>query len=234
MAGREAGESGVGTSFAFPEIAAALRAHQLEILGGFHPTPADGLPAGTQTLLLVGPAEPGFWAHVRTQPEWDGGADPLDRWSRRVIGRIACDLGAKALFPFGGPPWHPFYRWALRCGTAWESPVRLMVHQTQGLMVSFRGALALKPRIPLPSATALRPCDACAEKPCLTACPAGALGAAGYDVPACHAHLDHGGDRCLSGGCLVRRACPVSQGYARLPEQSAYHMSRFHRADPTA
>jgi epoxyqueuosine reductase QueG len=95
-------------------------------------------------------------------------------------------------------------------------------------MVSFRGALALKERMALPAATA-RPCDECA-KPCLTACPAGALTGAGYDVPACHAFLDtaDGGD-CMNGGCLVRRACPVSQSYARIPEQSAYHMGQFHR-----
>ena len=76
--------------------------------------------------------------------------DPVDRWSRRVIGRLACDLGAKALFPFGGPPYHPFYQWALRTGRAWESPVRLLVHDTQGLMVSFRGALALREAMAVP------------------------------------------------------------------------------------
>jgi hypothetical protein len=178
---------------------------------------------------MLGPRQPGFWPHLTAQPEWqDGQADPVDRWSRRVIGRIACDLGAKALFPFGGPPYHPFYQWALRTGRVWDSPVRLLVGTDQGLMISFRGALALKEVVDIPAPVA-RPCDDCA-KPCLHACPAGALGAAGYDVPACHAHLDRGGAACLTGGCLVRRACPVSQAYARLEEQSAYHMSRFHRA----
>lgn len=206
-------------------------AHRLTVLGGFHPTEADGTPPGTGTLLLLGPAEPGFWPHLTAQPEWlDGGADPVDRWSRRVIGRIACDLGAKALFPFGGPPYHPFYRWALRSGRVWDSPVRLLVSADQGLMVSFRGALALKERLDIP-APAAKPCDTCA-KPCLSACPAGVLGAEGYDVPGCHAFLDtDAGAECLSAGCQVRRACPVSQGYARLPEQSAYHMGRFHRVD---
>lgn len=208
-------------------IAARLAPHRLEILGGFVTTADEpGLPAGTRTLLLIGPAEPGFWAHLRAQPEW-GEADPVDRWSRRVIGQLACDLGAKALFPFGGPPWHPFHAWALRTGRVWDSPVKLLVHAGQGLMVSFRGALALKQALDLP-APAVKPCEACA-RPCLTACPAGALTGAGYDVPACHAFLDRPeGADCLTGGCLVRRACPVSARYARLPEQSAYHMSRFH------
>ena len=39
-----------------------------------------------------------------------------------------------------------------------------------------------------------------------------------------------GGDRdCMKAGCLVRRACPVTQAYARMPEQSAYHMRQFHK-----
>jgi epoxyqueuosine reductase len=200
----------------------------LTILGGFQVQGDPTLPKGTRTLILLGPREPGFWVHLTSQPEWDGAPDPVDRWSRRVIGGMACDLGGKALFPFGGPPWHPFQSWAVRSGRAWESPVRLLVHDTQGLMVSFRGALALKETIDLPPAPA-RPCDTCAA-PCLTACPVGALTGAGYDIPACHGFLDRAeGTDCMTGGCLVRRTCPLSQAYARMPEQSAYHMRQFHR-----
>ena len=208
------------------EIAAALAPHWLEVLGGFVVAEGEvGFPRGTRSLVLVGPQEPGFWAHIQATPEW-GGADPIDRWSRRVIGTVACDLGAKALFPFGGPPYQPFYQWALRTGRVWDSPVRLLVHDTQGLMVSFRGALALREVVEVP--VGVRPCDAC-PKPCLSACPAGALTGAGYDVPRCHAHLDGAGGECLNGGCLVRRACPAGEGYARIRDQSAYHMRQFHR-----
>ncbi|VDC29468.1 ferredoxin [Pseudogemmobacter humi] len=210
-------------------LAARLAPHCLEVLGGFNPDPGEaGFPRGTRTLVLIGPAEPGYWPHLTAQPEWDGAPDPVDRWSRRVLGRLACDLGAKALFPFGGPPFYPFYPWALRSGRAWDSPVRLLVHESQGLMVSFRGALALKQHLTIPRG--VKPCASCADAPCLTACPAGALGADGYDVPACHLYLDTpAGQPCLSRGCVTRRACPVSAGYARMEEQSAYHMRQFHR-----
>ncbi len=210
-------------------IEARLAPHRLAVTGGFAATEADDLPKGTATLLLIGPAEPGFWAHLTAQPEWlDGRPDPVDRWSRRVIGRVACDLRAKALFPFGGPPWRPFYSWALRSGQAWESPVRLLVHERAGLWTSYRGALALKQAVDLPPAT--RPCDSCGSRPCLTACPAGALTGAGYDVPRCHEFLDTAaGADCRHGGCIVRRACPVSQSYGRVAKQSAYHMSQFHK-----
>jgi epoxyqueuosine reductase len=209
------------------EIAAIARMHRLDILGGFHAQADPALPRGTRTVLMLGPGA-GFWPHLTSQPEWDSHPDPIDRWSRRVIGQIACDLGAKALFPFGGPPYHPFYQWALRTGRTHESPVRLLVHDAQGLMVSFRGALALKQHLDLP-APPPPPCDTCAGKPCLTVCPPRALTGAGYDVPACHAFLDTPpGQDCLSQGCAVRRACPVSQRYDRMPEQSAWHMARFH------
>ena len=215
---------------ALAQIGAALAAHELTVLGGFQAVPQDALPPGTRTLLLVGPREPGFWPHLTAQPEWqDGAPDPVDRWSRRVIGRIACDLGAKALFPFGGPPHRPFYAWALRTGRIWSSPVRLLVHDEAGLMVSFRGALALKAHIDLPPLPP-SPCDACEGQPCRSACLAAALTGAGYDLPACHAWLDSpAGQDCMTCGCAVRRACPVSARHARMQAQSAYHMRQFHR-----
>lgn len=212
------------------EIQSLCAPHNLMVMGGFATEPGDDLPAGTRTLLLIGPAEPGYWAHLTAQPEWlDGAPDPVDRWSRRVIGRMACDLRAKALFPFGGPPYRPFYQWALRSGRAWDSPVRLLVHDQAGLWTSYRGALALKQAVALPD-PAVRPCEICADKPCLSACPTGALTGAGYDVPRCHAFLDTPeGTDCLTGGCLVRRACPRSQSHGRVREQSAYHMRQFHK-----
>jgi epoxyqueuosine reductase len=230
MARRETGETGVEpvAALSLKTLQTQLDPHFLEILGGFACEDDRDLPAGTRALLLIGPKEPGYWAHVQSQPEW-GGADPVDKWSRRVIGKMACDLGGKAFFPFGGAPFHPFYQWALRTGQVWDSPVKLLIHARQGLMVSFRGALALKQTVDLPSPTA-QPCNTC-DKPCLTACPVGALTDKGYDLEVCHGHLDEpvGGD-CMNGGCLVRRACPVSATYARIPEHSAYHMRQFHRA----
>jgi hypothetical protein len=176
-------------------------------------------------VALLAPAEPGFWPIFSASPEYmDGAPHPLDRWSRRVVGRIACTLGTKAVFPFGGPPWRPFTGWARRSGRAWPSPVGLLVHDTAGLWISYRGAVLLEEEVA--PATVSRPCEACPDRPCLTACPVGALSGAGYDVPRCHGFLDTGPD-CLQG-CRVRRACPVGQG-RRLALQSAFHMKAFHR-----
>ncbi len=211
----------------YPSLESRLRAEGLDLLGGLHPTAEEGL-GDARTLLLLGPHEPGFWARLTASPEWqDGAPDPVDRWSLRTVTELAGEIGGTALFPFSGPPWLPFYSWALRTGRAWPSPVRLLVHECAGLWVSFRGALALPFPVDLPQ-PGRSPCETCPQ-PCLAACPVGALTGAGYDTAACHSYLDTGsGQDCMTRGCAVRRACPVGQAYGRLDEQSAYHMRRFH------
>lgn len=214
----------------YQHIQTLAQAHTLEVFGGFHPDPTDSAPEGTQTLLMLGPSEPGFWPLFQSSPEYqDGQPDAMDRWSTRVVSGLAKTLGANALFPFGGPPYQPFIAWARRTGRAWQSPAGLLVHDRAGLMVSYRAALAFPQQIdllPLPA----KPCDSCATQPCLTSCPVSALGPQGYDVPACHAYLDTpAGADCMTRGCAARRACPVSQSYGRLPQQSAFHMRSFHR-----
>ncbi|WP_071673198.1 ferredoxin [Nioella nitratireducens] len=202
--------------------------HHLDIFGAFHAGTDDGCAPGT--LIMLSPLEPGFWAHVTAEPELtDGAPDPIDRWSSRIIGGLADTLGGAAHFPFDGPPYAPFIAWAKRTGRAWASPVGMLVHDTAGLMISIRGAILLPGRIDLPPAPAVSPCAGCAQH-CLTACPIGALGSEPYDVPACHAYLDtpQGAD-CLTGGCLVRQICPVSQRFGRDAAQSAHYMRHFHR-----
>jgi epoxyqueuosine reductase len=208
-------------------IGAAVATEHLAIRGHAALTPEDGLPAHLHTILLLGPDEPRFWPHFHQSPEaQDGQPHPLDRWSRRVIGRLACAQGAKACFPFGGPPYRPFIAWALRSGRAHQSPVGLLVHPDTGLFFSLRGAIAIPDALP-PDPTD-SPCTTCAGKPCLAACPVSALTASGYDVPACHAFLDTApGKDCMDQGCAVRRACPVGSD-RRLPAQSAFHMKAFH------
>ncbi|MBN2740557.1 MAG: ferredoxin [Rhodobacteraceae bacterium] len=203
-----------------PGLPEALASHHLFVSGALH--------EGPQTILLLSPDEPGFWAHVTAQPEFDDGApDPLDRWSTRVITALATQFDAQPRFPFTGPPWHPFVTWAIASGQSFDSPIHLMVHTRMGLWASVRGALIVPDHLPLPT-PAPNPCIGC-PAPCLTACPVAALGANGYDVPACHAHLDApDGEACRNSGCLARRACPAGESYGRLAKQSAWHMRQFH------
>lgn len=180
-----------------------------------------------ETLFLLG-CGPDFWPIFTRSAEYgDGAPDPLDRWSHRVLTDLAAQIGARVEFPFGGPPYAPFLRYALDSGQSHTSPVGMLVHEQAGMMISFRGALILPGIHDIPAASP-SPCDPC-PRPCASACPVGALSAtAPYDVTACKNHLQSdAGTECRTGGCLVRRACPISARFGRDPAQSGFHMEAF-------
>jgi hypothetical protein len=213
-------------------VEAAAAARGLGVLGALHPGPDDGAPAGAGTLLLLGPDGPAMWAAFSAAPEaCDGAPDALDRWSARVICGLAGALGAQALFPFGGPPYAPFLRWALASGRAWPSRLGMLIHDARGVWVSYRGALAVEARLALPPPRrAASPCEGC-PAPCLTACPVGAFGPQGYDVAGCRAHLGTvAGAACNDLGCGARHACPASRDAAPAPAQAAFYMRAFRAA----
>ncbi|MEP2533572.1 ferredoxin [Shimia sp.] len=209
-------------------IARAAAAMQLELLGGFHPGDSDADLAGFETLILLGPREPGFWSAFSQSREFlDGAPNPMDRWSVRVLTGLAVAFNAQPFYPFGGPAYRPFFQWALRTGRCHPSPVSLLVHDQAGLFVSFRGALALTQRLDLPP-TDPNPCSTCAGQPCRSACPVVAFETGQYDVAACRAYLKGVPDNdCMTMGCGARRSCPLSKTYGRQAAQSAFHMKAF-------
>lgn len=159
--------------------------------------------------------------------------DPLNSFSRRVVGDLAERLDATPFYPFTGPPFLPFLRWAQKAEPVWPSPIGPLIHAEYGLWHAYRGALALPTRIALPpKADAKRPCDTCVGRPCLTTCPVEAFSESGYDVPRCVAHVDSpAGSECLTGGCLARRACPVGRKFAYSAEQAEFHTGAFLQAN---
>lgn len=185
---------------------------------------------GDEQIALIG-AGPAMWPTFKASDEYaDGAPDPLDRWSKRLIRPHATALDGEALFPSDGPPYAPFISWATATGRFWQSPSGMLVHDVAGLMISIRGAVRVRADAPVDSVPGPSPCLSCQDQPCRTACPVDALSAEkGYDVPACRGFLDttQGAD-CLQQGCKARRACPISQAFAREPEQSAFHMRSFH------
>ena len=216
-------------------VEAALAEAGLAALGAFHPEPDDTVPPlsdgrATGSLVLAGNVGGAMWrAFERGRV---GEPNPLDTWSRGVLDAIAERLGGHALFPFGGPPYLPFQRWAQRAGPYTPSPIGPLIHPDYGLWHAFRGALAFAHRLALPPPdTRPTPCESCADKPCLSTCPVGALRPGGYDVPACVEHISTpAGEDCLALSCRARRACPIGRIYTYSPEQSRFHMEAFLRA----
>ena len=185
---------------------------------------------GLSTILLVGMVGTENWPAFSASPEYrDGAADPLDRYSTRVISALAGEFGATALFPFAGPPWLPFQRWAMRAEAVAPSPLGLLIHPRYGLWHSYRGALGFAEALDLPPRReTISPCDGCAERPCLTICPVAAFSGRGYDVESCATHLRAPQGRpCLTRGCLARRACPAGDAHPQSPEAAGFHMRAF-------
>lgn len=220
-------------------IAAALEAEGLRLLGAFHPVADDAVPPLADgrtcgTLILAGNVGGSLWPAFSASPEaGDGKADALDRWSARVLGGLAASFGAEALYPFGGPPYRPFQRWARRGAPLTQSPLGMLIHPDYGLWHAYRGAIALPQRLPgaLPLGAAEArpaPCESCPDRPCLTTCPVAAFTAEGYDVTACAGHVAApAGADCLGLGCRARRACPVGRQHHYPAAQARFHMAAF-------
>jgi hypothetical protein len=205
------------------------------LLGDFAPEGIDGVPEigegrAARTLCLIGSAGPTLWeCFIRSSEYRDGSRDPLDRFTKRALSTVAREFGLVAVFPFDGPPYHPFQKWAMRIGGYSQSPLGVLAHARYGPWVGLRAAF-LSDRI-VPGGNdrpGNGPCPDCTDKPCLTACPVSAISLdGGYNVAACRDHVaSPGGSSCLSG-CLARHACPYGADERQAPDQARFHMESF-------
>ena len=203
-------------------------------LGGFHPEPADCVPVDAndtpaRTVFLIGNAGPALWPHFEASPEYgDGENNPFDRFCRRVLSGVADDFGFTPLYPFDGPPWHPFQQWAAKAGGFSRSPLGVLAHGTYGPWAAFRAAFLSAETFGTFEANGLPgPCGSCADKPCLAACPVDAVTARGYDVPLCRDHLNENPSADCFAGCRARLACPYGADFAQVSDQATHHMRAF-------
>ena len=212
----------------------------LVLRGGFAAEPQDGIPQlpdgrPARSVLMVGnvgmPDGDPMWRAFAAARARFPGDHPMNDWTRAAIDPIARSVGALALYPFDGPPYRPFQRWAMRAEPVSPSPLGLFIHPDYGLWHAYRAALVLAEELDLsPRADTASPCDTCADKPCLHACPVGAFTPAGYDVPRCATFLKtDAGEDCMTNACRARRACPVAPNRAPVTAQARFHMEAFLR-----
>lgn len=216
-------------------IAAALARDGLIPRGGF--SFADGEEAtpglsgaAARSVLLVGQAGAAPWPHFlrwrENQPQ--AIANPLDTWSRAVIGAVAEKFGARAVSP-SDRPYLPFQQWAMRAERLKPSPLGILMHPKYGLWHAYRGALLFEDEIAVQaSETVVHLCDTCAEKPCMKSCPVNAYSLEGFAYQACLTHVrGRNGEACRTGGCLDRNACPYGTAYRHPADVQAFHMAAF-------
>lgn len=218
------------------EIAAALARNGLILRGGFNFADGEGEVAGisgapAKSVLLVGQAGAAPWPHFQGWLERQARiANPLDTWSREVIGGVAREFGARAISP-SDRPYLPFQQWAMRAEGLKPSPLAILMHPQYGLWHAYRGALLFEDEISLPEPhAAIHLCDTCVDKPCLKSCPVDAYSGQGFAYEACLAHVrGPSGEPCRNGGCLDRNACPYGTDYRYPPQVQAFHMASFAR-----
>jgi len=223
---------------ALSDLRDALAPRGLRVRGGFateRETDGDILGAApwARTLILVGNVGSELWDKSGAEIAAMGIPDPLDRWTRAIIDPIAQLNDGRALYPFGGPPYWPFQRWAARAEGVRSSPIGIQIHPEYGLWHAYRAAILLPVAIELPREVHAHPCDTCADKPCLTHCPVHAFSAAGYEVDRCVDHVvavQYEMGSCNDVGCLARLACPIGSEWRYQPDHARFHMAAFVRA----
>jgi Fe-S-cluster-containing hydrogenase component 2 len=114
----------------------------------------------------------------------------------------------------------------------------LRMHPHHGLWHAYRFALAfhfvdaddraaLVPSMDA-AVTEESPCLSCVDQPCLHACPVQAYDGQQFTAERCRDHVcQDANQKCISGGCLARNACPVAPQLRYAPAQARFHMQAF-------
>lgn len=198
-------------------------------------------------LVLVGNVGSSFWPSFSGSEEArDGIAHPLDRWSQRIASVLAARCGAQAYYPFGGPPYHSFLRWAAKAESLGASPLGLRMHPVYGLWHAYRFALQIPICANETEQVALTPshpgdpdlsplsniCIQCTHRVCLSTCPVKAFTPEAYDVGVCASYLhttraSGQPSACETHSCQARLACPVGAPYQYTQAHGQFHMQQF-------
>lgn len=168
---------------------------------------------GWRQLILIGHGGRRLWQAVQ-EAAGEGGLDPdhpIDHFTRHAVARwfaAACPGCDSALLYPGEAP---VGLQALGRLAGWHhpSPFMLGVRPGWGSWYAYRAVLLADSDFtatpPLPEAA---PCTSCVERPCISACPAGAMAGGRFTLARCVAFRRRPDSPCRHT-CLARLACPV-------------------------
>ena len=177
-------------------------------------------------LILIGHRGRNLWTSL--QQRGMHGAHPIDQFAtERVAAWMAGPLQGHAwrqVFPGT----HPVGLQRLGALAGWhhQSPFWVGVDAEWGSWFAYRAVvladthLALTPRRELAS-----PCTSCTDKPCIQACPVGALASGrtgAWQLQTCLDFRKQPESPCQDR-CLARNACPVGAEHRYTQEQVSYH-----------
>ncbi len=175
------------------------------------------------TLVLFGNGGRRFWqAYQRFQSE---DPHPVDAFSRQTVAefmsRCHPQVNYQVLYP--GPTLVPLQTLGQLAGWHHTSPMRVGINNTWGLWYAYRVLIAVdaiwEASLPVESVS---PCLDCQAKPCIAACPAGALVNQDLRLRRCVDYRLLENSAC-SHQCLSRQACPVAPQHRYESDQIHYH-----------
>jgi len=226
------------------ELKGKLAENGLSVLGALrlannHCAAGEGVFSG-QYAILVGNEGGKMWSFFAQSPEYgDGGKDPMNRWTRRMLSKLTHDADCELRYPFDKPYW-PFQRIACEAMGIKSSPLGILIHPEFGLWHAFRAIIIVSPNNDLAeeiqnmihqAQKLIHPCEICPDKPCLTACPVSAFNGTSLDREACFQHLDEGNEpHCMKSGCMARNTCPVGSSFKYENAQIEFHMKSYRGA----
>ncbi len=230
------------------ELARALAPFGLNLIGVTTPRAYDALvpaghrlgPAVAGAIVVIGNGGDAFWAayraHVASHPEDVAVAHPLDAFTTQVMERhalpVAERLGVhpRLQLPFATTaPALSFVHLAEAAGLGRRGLLGVLIHPEFGPWMALRGALLVDAAADAARpAAGFDPCPTCRDRPCITACPAGAVASpTGWNVPGCiDFRVACGGDNPCLDRCHARVACVYGRRHRYPDDALAHHQAR--------
>ncbi|MDP5240258.1 hypothetical protein Q9Q94_12015 [Uliginosibacterium sp. 31-16] len=168
--------------------------------------------AHERQLILFGHAGRRLWECV--QAEGIRSAHPIDEYSVRTVERWLAQAlpatRARFVFPQSLGSQHiGLQRLGKIAGWHRAAPFMVGIDAVWGSWFAYRAVILTDTDLPASAPVDNGyPCDGCADKPCITACPANALAGGTVNLAACNAGRLAPDSTCALG-CTARSACPV-------------------------
>ncbi|MCW8882832.1 MAG: hypothetical protein OQL17_02050 [Sedimenticola sp.] len=175
-------------------------------------------------VILIGHAGQSLWQKLQIQTLTQ--SDPVDYYSHMAAQAFAEEVLADSDYQIIYPGDKSVALQQLGALAGWHtpSPLGLGINPRWGVWYAYRAALLTNAPLPVMlEAEPDNPCNQCADKPCITHCPAGALAEnRQIDMTRCACYRLSEQSACTDR-CLARISCPVSTQHRYTLDQIQYH-----------